>query len=68
MILTVATFDESGPELDEGIRHVREEGSQRLALPRDWRRATGSSIAIVAVACLSWSGAMATLFRPQCPL
>ncbi len=25
MILTVATFDESGPELDEGIRHVREE-------------------------------------------
>ncbi len=25
MILTVATFDESGPELEEGIRHVREE-------------------------------------------
>lgn len=25
MILTVATFDESGPELEEGIRHVSEE-------------------------------------------
>jgi hypothetical protein len=25
MILTVATFDESGPELGEGIRHVQEE-------------------------------------------
>ena len=25
MILTIATFDESGGDLDEGIRHVREE-------------------------------------------
>ena len=25
MIVTIATFDESGEQLDEGIRHVREE-------------------------------------------
>lgn len=31
MILSVATFDEAGPELDEGIRHVREEVVPALA-------------------------------------
>ena len=45
MIVTIATFEESGEQLDEGMRHVQEEVVPSIRGAAGLRAATGLLIA-----------------------